>query len=141
MTTTSTADEPRRYPGRLFIALGFALAALGIAAYAVQIAADHLKTPWYLPISGILGAACAAIALWQARSVWRVLALILLLLVAGLEGAFLFAIRLPPYTGTQLAAGKPFPAFATSSSDGTSFTQRDLEGDRDTVMVFFRGRW
>jgi hypothetical protein len=140
MTTTSTA-EPRRYPGRLFIALGFALTALGIVAYVVQIAAEHLKMPWYLPISGILGAVCAAIALWQARSVWRVLALILLVLVAGLEGAFLFAIRLPPYTGTRVAAGKPFPAFATSSSEGTSFTQSDLEGDRDTVMVFFRGRW
>lgn len=140
MATTSTA-EPRRYPGRLFIALGFVLTALGIAAYVVQIAAEHLKTPWYLPISGVLGAVCAAIALWQARSVWRVLALILLVLIAGFEGTFLFATRLPPYTGTQLAAGKPFPAFVTSSSEGTSFTQSDLEGDQDTVMVFFRGRW
>ena len=26
-------------------------------------------------------------------------------------------------------------------ADGTPFTSRDLEGDRDNVLVFFRGRW
>ena len=25
--------------------------------------------------------------------------------------------------------------------DGTSFTQRDLEGEQHSVLVFFRGRW
>jgi hypothetical protein len=140
MTTSSTV-VPRRYPGRLFLALGFGLTVLGIVAYVVQIAADRLKVPWYLPISALLGVACVAIALWQARSVWRVLALVLLLLVAGAELAFVLGTRLPAYTGTQVAAGKPFPAFKTAKADGTPFTQPDLEGDRDTVMVFFRGRW
>jgi peroxiredoxin len=40
-----------------------------------------------------------------------------------------------------VAAGKPFPVFTTTKADGSPFTQRDLEGDRITVMVFFRGRW
>jgi hypothetical protein len=26
-------------------------------------------------------------------------------------------------------------------ADGSPFTQRDLEGDQNNVMVFFRGRW
>jgi len=132
---------PRRYPGRLFVALGFALAALGIAAYVVQIAADRLKTPWYLPFSGMLGVICVALALGQARSAWCVLALVVLVLITGAECAFLLGTRLQAYTGTQVAAGKPFPAFATATADGTPFTQSDLNGDHDMVMVFFRGRW
>jgi hypothetical protein len=125
----------------MFLAMGVGVTALGILAYVIQIAADHLKAPWYLPFSALVGVACVAIALWQARSVWRVLALILLLLVAGAEWAFLLGTRLPAYPGTQVAEGKPFPAFTTARADGTPFTRRDLEGDRDTVMVFFRGRW
>lgn len=140
MTTSSTA-VPRRYPGRLFVALGFGLAALGIGAYAAQVAAGHLKMPWYLPVSTMLGVGCVAFALWQARSVWRILSLVLLVLLAGAEWAVLLGSRLPAYTGTQVVAGKPFPAFATAKADGTPFTHRDLQGDRDTVMVFFRGRW
>ncbi len=139
--TTSSTTVPRRYPGRLFVALGIGFAALGIAAYVVQIMADRLKTPWYLPFTGMLGVICVAMALGQARSVWRVLALVVLLVVAGAECAFLLGTRLQAYTGTQVAAGKPFPAFVTAKADGTPFTQRDLDGDRDTVMVFFRGRW
>ena len=139
--TSSPPAASRRYPGRLFIALGFALTALGIVAYVVQIVVGHLKAPWYLPITAMLGVVCVAIALRQARRVWRMFALILLILVAGFEWLFLLGARLPAYTGTQVAQGKPFPAFTTSKSDGTSFSQHDLEGDRDTVMVFFRGRW
>lgn len=140
MTTTPTAP-PRRNPGRLLVALGFGLTALGIGAYVGQIAAERLKMPWYLPASGMLGVACVAIALWRARSVGRVLALVLLVVVAGAEWALLLGSRLPAYTSTRVAAGKPFPTFATTKADGTPFTRRDLDGDRDTVMVFFRGRW
>jgi hypothetical protein len=139
--TTSSTTVPRRYPGRLFVALGFGLSALGIAAYTAQIAAERLKAPWYLPVSGMLGVLCVAIALWQARSVWRVLALVVLVLVACSDWWLLLGTRLPDYTGTQVATGKPFPAFLTAKADGTPFTQRDLKGERDTVMVFFRGRW
>src|SRR4051794_21404542 len=106
--TTASAAVPRRHPGRLLVALGFGLTALGIGAYVAQVAAEHLKTPWYLPISAMLGVACVAAALWQARSLWRVLALLLLALVAGAEWAFILGTRLPAYVGTQVAAGKPF---------------------------------
>jgi hypothetical protein len=139
--STSSSTIPHRYPGRLLVALGFGLSALGIVAYVLQFAIGRLGLPWYLPFTSMLGAGCVAVALWQARSVWRVLALALLLLVAGAEWAFLLGLRLPDYTGTQVVAGKPFPTFTTAKADGTPFRPSDLVGDRDTVMVFFRGRW
>ncbi len=139
--TTATTALPHRNPGRMFLALGFGLAALGIACYIAQVQVGHLKRPWYLPLSAMLGVVCLVVSLWKRRSVWRVLSLILLVLLAGAEWGFLLGSRLPSYTGTQVAVGKSFPAFATVKADGVPFTQRDLEGDRDTVMVFFRGRW
>jgi hypothetical protein len=138
---TSSSTVPPRYPGRLLVVLGFGLTVLGIGAYIAQVWTGYLKMPWYLPVLGMLGVACVVLALWQARSFWRWLALVLLLLVVGAEWTFLLGTGVSAYTGTQLAVGKSFPAFATVQSDGTPFTRRDLEGDRDTVMVFFRGRW
>jgi hypothetical protein len=138
--TTSSAAAPRPYPGRLFLVLGLGLAALGIIGYAVQIALHRLTVPWYLPISTTLGAALLVISLWQTRSLWRVLALLLVVLLAGAEWAFLLLLRLPDYTG-PVAEGRTFPAFATTRADGTPFTQRYLEGDQHHVLVFFRGRW
>jgi hypothetical protein len=139
MTTSPTA-VPRRYPGRLFLALGLALTALGVIGYVVQLSAQRLFAPWYMPWSATLGVFLLVVSLWQARTVWRWLALLLVMLFAGAEWAFLLGERLPPYSG-PVTVGKPFPAFATVRADGTSFTQRDLEGDQNGVMVFFRGRW
>jgi hypothetical protein len=139
MTTSPTA-APGRFPGRLYLALGLGLAALGVLGYGAQLWAQHLKAPKYLPYSATLGAVLVVAALWQARSVWRVLALLLLLLLAGAEWTFVLGSRLPAYTG-PVEVGRPFPAFATARSDGTPFTPRDLLGDRNHVLVFFRGRW
>ena len=139
MNTTSTA-APRRYPGRLWLAVGLGLPVLAVIGYAVQIAAQRLTTPWYLPAATALGAALLIVALWRARTVWRVLALLVVLLLAGAEGALLLGARLPAYTG-PVAEGRPFPAFETKRADGAAFTQRDLEGGQNNVLVFFRGRW
>jgi hypothetical protein len=138
--TTSSPAAPGRFPGRLYLALGLGLAALGVVGYAAQLWAQHLKAPKYLPYSATLGAALVVAALWQARTVWRGLALLLLLLLAGAEWAFLVGSRLPAYAG-PVEVGRPFPEFATARADGTPFTQRDLQGDRNHVLVFFRGRW
>jgi hypothetical protein len=138
--TTLPVATPRRFPGRSLLALGPALAALGILGYILQLAWRHLAAPWYLPALGTLGVVCVAAALWQRRTVWRWLALVLILLVAGAEWAFLLGTRLPAYAG-PVAAGQPFPEFTTMRADGTPFSRRDLEGDQDNVLVFFRGRW
>jgi hypothetical protein len=93
-----------------------------------------------------LGVVFVAASLWQARTVWRVLGLVLVVLVAGAGWTFLLSptefggTRLPAYAG-PVAVGQPFPAFATTRADGSPFTQGDLEGHRNNVLVFFRGRW
>jgi hypothetical protein len=137
---TTSAPIPRRFPGRLFLALGLCLPILGILGYIAQLWAQRLTAPWYMPIAATLGVVLIAVALWQARSVWRILALLLVVLIAGAEWALMLEMRLPAYTG-PVAAGQPFPEFAAQRADGAPFTQRDLEGDQKTVMVFFRGRW
>jgi hypothetical protein len=138
--TTSSSAAPHRYPGRLFVFFGLVLPVLGIVGYVVQIMAHRLTTPWYLPGLATLGVVFLLFALLQARSVWRVLALLLVVLVAGAEWTFLVSARLPDYKG-PVTAGRPFPDFVTAKADGKPFTQKDLEGDQDNVLVFFRGRW
>jgi hypothetical protein len=96
--------------------------------------------PWYMPTLASLGVVLVSISLVERRTVCRAFALLAVVVLAGAEWAFLYAVRLPPYTG-PIAVGQPFPAFETKRADGTPFTQRDLVGDRNNVLVFFRGRW
>jgi hypothetical protein len=119
---------------------GVGLAALGMAAFGLQLWMRRLAVPWYMPASAFLGAALAAAALWEKRTVVRVLALVVLAALGGFEVMVLNAMRLPPYNG-PVAVGKPFPAFEAKLADGSPFTQASLSGELDTVMVFFRGRW
>jgi hypothetical protein len=102
--------------------------------------AQNLALPWYLPGLATLGVLLVAASLWERRTVWRVSALAFMLLLAGAEWAMLHKLRLPAYTG-PVAVGRQFPAFTTVRADGSAFTQRDLEGDQNSVLVFFRGRW
>ena len=138
--TTSTPAVPRRHHGHLFLVLGLCLPVLGILGYAAQIAAQRLMAPWYMPIAATLGVLLILVALWQTRTVWRLLALLFVLLLAGAEWMFMVQMRLPAYTG-PVASGESFPDFTTMRANGQLFTQRDLVNDRKTVMVFFRGRW
>ena len=135
--STTTTTRPR---GRLLMLLGLGLAALGIAAYLLQLWLQRLSVPWYMPAAALLGAALVAASLREKRTVWRVLALVVVLLLVGFEVIALNSMRLPRYTG-PVAVGKSFPAFEAKLADGSPFTQASLAGDRDTVMVFFRGRW
>jgi hypothetical protein len=139
--TTSAVAAPPHSRGRLFLALGLALAPLAILAYVVQLVSLHrLTSPWYVPIAATLGVLLVVVSLWQRRTIWRILALPFVVLLAVWVWVMLLIEPLPPYTG-PVAAGQPFPAFATVRADATPFTQRDLEGDQDNVLVFFRGRW
>jgi hypothetical protein len=138
MSTPSSTPAPRA-PGRRLVALGLGITVLGIIAYSVQIAVHRLFTPWYVPAAATLGVVLLLIALWQKRNVWRVLGLLLVVVIAGLAWVFVLA-RLPAYTG-PVERGRPFPHFQTMRADGTPFTERDLEGELGSVLVFFRGRW
>jgi len=136
----SSATSPRRRPGRRLLWLGLAIVFAAIGVYAGQILSHHLRSPWYLPYAATLGAALVAMSLWQARSVWRVLALLLVAVLAGGAWMLMLSTRLPPYTG-PVAVGRPFPTFQTVRAEATPFTDRDLQGELNNVMVFFRGRW
>src|SRR4051812_47637394 len=126
--------------GRWLLVFGVLLPVVGIGVYAAQVSMHRLSMPWYLPAAAALGVILVAGALWRRRTVWRIVALVVVTLLAGMEGTFLYATRLPAYAGPA-QAGRAFPDFKTVRADGTSFTERDLVGDRDSILVFFRGRW
>jgi hypothetical protein len=119
---------------------GLAMPLLGIVAYVIQFSLRRLMLPWYMPAAALLGVALVVASLRKHRTVWRVLALVVVVLLAGFELLALNAMRLPPYTG-PIAEGRPFPAFEARRADGTPFTQDDLIGDQHQALVFFRGRW
>lgn len=134
------------------------VAAFGVFAYLTQLLADGVFAPLYLAASGTLAALLLVAALWRRFTPWRMVALLPVVLLATGEWvmtgestiAYLQSVRfyppdrpglrLPAYTGPVLV-GESFPEFATTLSNGTPLTQRDLQGEQDTELVFFRGRW
>jgi hypothetical protein len=138
--TTSDHALSSRARGRILLILGMSLPVLGVIAYAVQISLKRLTAPWYVPVLATLGVVLVVFSLTKRRTFWRVLTLIAVGLVAAGEWGMLYAFRLPPYTG-PIAVGRPFPPFETSRADGTTFSQSDLIGVQNNVLVFFRGRW
>jgi len=119
---------------------GLGFAALGIGAFVAQVALERLIVPWYMPALAAVGVVCVGISLAERRTVWRLVALAVVVLLTGAELALLNAMRLPPYTG-PIVVGRAFPPFEAKRADGTAFTERDLAGDQNSVLVFFRGRW
>src|SRR5262249_29121083 len=103
-------------------------------------AAKILITPWYAPVLGTLGVALIVLALTRRRSIWRWTAVAIFTLFVGFQWYAVLAMRTPAYTG-PVKDGEPFPTFTTTLADGSAFTQNDLKGDQNTVMVFFRGHW
>jgi hypothetical protein len=135
--TKSTA----RYPGRSSLLLGVFLAVAGpVLMILLMFAAKILITPWYAPLLGTLGVALIFLALMRSRSIWRWTAVVIFTLFVAFQWWAVLAMRTPAYTG-PVKDGQPFPAFATTFADGSAFTQDDLKGDQNTVMVFFRGHW
>ena len=130
-----------RHPGRPLLFLGLFLAIAGpVVTILLTFAAKILITPWYAPVLGTLGLALIVLALKRSRSIWRWTAVVIFTLLVAFQWWVLFAMRTPAYTG-PVKDGQPFPAFATTLADGSAFTQDDLKGDQNTVMVFFRGHW
>jgi hypothetical protein len=141
MSTACQAPTPRRYPGRTYLWLAVALALLTPVVFGVQVfGLKILRTPWYLPVLGTLSLLLIVAALIRARSVWRIINVLWIGLLAAGEWFILAASTLPEYAG-PVQVGQPFPAFTTTLAGGETFTQEQLKGDRNTVMVFFRGRW
>ncbi|HEX5272801.1 MAG TPA: hypothetical protein VFW33_20025 [Gemmataceae bacterium] len=141
MSITSPPAAPPKVGGRPLLWLGLLAAVAGVPLYMLQLRAANLMTPWYAPALASLGAALVLLSLRRRPTVWRCAALLLAGLIAGGEWWFLASyVRLPAATG-RVAAGRQLPEFAARRADGTPFTPDDLKGDKETVLVFFRGRW
>ena len=52
----------------------------------------------------------------------------------------LVGMAAPPYLG-PVTVGQAFPNFETRLASGEAFQQGDLKGDKNTVLVFYRGHW
>ncbi len=142
MSITSPPAAPPKVGGRPQLWLGLLATFAGMPLYFAQVLWAHsLAWPWYVPALAALGTALVLLSLLRRRTVWRVLALLVVGFLAGAESWFLFsAARLPSDTG-RLVAKQEMPQFAAYRADGSSFTQDDLKGDKDTIIVFFRGRF
>ena len=52
----------------------------------------------------------------------------------------LVATKSPTYTG-PVQPGGTLPPFSAMRADGAPFTNKDVENEVRSVLVFFRGRW
>lgn len=137
--STATAPCPGTGRGYFWAGILLALAAFGLVV--LQYRLKHLVVPWQLPVVTTLGAVVLLVSVLRRRTVPRLVALVLVGALAGLEWYFLGAqTRIDPYTGPA-QAGEEMPPFSTQLADGRSFTHLDLKDGRNHVVVFFRGRW
>jgi len=139
-TTTTQTAQVRQSTGRFYLWLGIAAPFIGVLIYVVQLQNRILKLPWYLPIFGTAGVLLVILALTRKRTIWRFGGLVLVGLLAAFQWFFVSGgLKLPAYTG-PVADGNAFPAFTATFADATPFTQ-DSFRDKNTALVFFRGRW
>jgi hypothetical protein len=130
-----------RRSGRGLLWLGMLVALSGVVVYFVLFNNNILIAPWYVPGLATVGVVLLLLALVRARTIWRWAAFVLFIGFAALLWVMvLVVLATPAYTG-PVKTGQPFPDFATARADGTTFTQADLKGDQNTVMVFYRGWW
>jgi hypothetical protein len=129
------------HPGRSLLLLGVLAAVAGpVLSIVLMFAFNILIAPWYMPLLGTLGVALIVLALMRSRSIWRWTAVVVFTLFVAFQWWMVLAMQTPAYTG-PVKGGQPFPAFATKLADGSAFTQDDLQGDQNTVLIFFRGHW
>ena len=142
MTDSNQSPSPkRRNTGRAFLILGTLLAIAGPVIYAVQVQNKSLIAPWYFPILATLGAISVGWSLIQRRTIWRWgTAGLVSLFAAFVWLMMLVGMATPPYQG-PVTVGEAFPNFETRLASGGAFQQGDLKGDKNTVLVFYRGHW
>lgn len=46
-----------------------------------------------------------------------------------------------PVQAERVAVGQEVPGFSLTGTDGESYTPGDLEGEKNLVLIFFRGTW
>jgi hypothetical protein len=122
------------------VILGLFLGVGSLVVYIIQFSQQVLIVPWYLPVFETTGCVMVAWAIIQHRTWPRVLGLVFMFLLTLGGWAFIGYAKLPEYTG-PVRTETGFPSFATLTGQGKPFTQANLVGPQNTVLVFFRGRW
>jgi hypothetical protein len=143
MHTTTPPSAGAKAAGRPLLWLGIVIALLGVVVYgSLAFGTGFLHTPWYMPIMATIGVCIILLSIVLRLTVLRIVALLIIGLLAAGEWWWLLGLsRLPAYAG-PVAAAQPFPEFSPASlADGTPFTRDKLLGEKDTVLVFFRGFW
>ena len=137
--TTSPATD--RCRGRAYFWAGIAACLLGVALVYVQFRLKHLFVPWYSPVLATVGAVLLLLSVARRWSILRVIALVLVAVLAGFEWYVVASfLKLPDYEG-PVRAGQKLPSFSATLASGRTFTEADLQDGSRRVMVFFRGRW
>jgi membrane-associated phospholipid phosphatase len=140
MSNTSAPVAVKR-DGLPFLCTGLILGIGGFLLYGVQFSQGVLIVPWYVPIFSTTGALTVLWAVIRLPNILRIVALVVAVLLAVLAWLFVgYYVRLPKYEG-PVAVGKPFPAFVSMTADGQRFDETNLMGPKNTVLMFFRGRW
>jgi len=134
------AESKSRTRGRAFLWLGILVCMLGPVILTVQMANRSLTSPLYVPILATLGVALIGGSLVQRRTLWRWLATGLAVPFAALIWLMFVAMSTPGYTGPA-TVGSAFPSFETRLASGEEFRVGDLKGDKNTVLLFYRGHW
>jgi hypothetical protein len=75
MPTPSSANPRSR--GRAYLWAGIGVCVLGLVLIAVQFNLKYLFVPWYSPALATLGTAWVLISVTRRRSIFRILALVL----------------------------------------------------------------
>jgi hypothetical protein len=125
----------------IFFLLGGLCFLVGPAIYAAQFLQFRLTAPWFVPILATLGAFCMVLSVSQRRGVLRAVGLVVFSLVCGFEWFMMLIVFSTPTYAGPAQVGEKLPPFATTLADGTSFSDKDLQNGRPTVLLFFRGRW
>ena len=137
-TPSAAVSRSRQWP---LLLTGILLFFLGPALYFVQLHLKHLDMPWHMPLLASAGVVLLIVSVRRRRGVARMLVLVSLTIICGLEWFFLLVgTTTPVYTGPA-QVGRKVPEFTASLADGTPFTQKDLENGSATLLLFFRGRW
>src|SRR5215813_8167031 len=118
-----------RRPGRRLLWLGMVVALSGIVIFFVLLNARILIAPWYIPILASLGAGLLLLSLVRARSIWRWAAFLFFAAFATAVWVMLLVVLATPAYAGPVKGGQPFPEFATTLADGSSFSQNELKGE------------
>jgi len=136
--TDAQSKSPTR--GRALLWQGILVCILGPVILAVQMANRSLTSPLYVPILATLGVALMGWSLVQRRTLWRWFAAGLAVPFAALTWLMFAGMSTPAYTGPA-TVGSVFPSFETRLASGEGFRAGDLKGDKNTVLLFYRGHW